>query len=237
MEDIGQLAYFCKYGHLMKAQELLQAKPDLLDISDDALHVACENGHVDIVQYLLDIWKETGKWEEIEEQKWVYFVSVCRNGHLQVVKFLIEFFNLNISINNDYALCVACENGHLEVVKYLFQINPSIKISGLTFATTCRNNGLEVVKYLLQNPESISSSKYYDSIMDFENALLYACGHGHLEVVKCLFQAKPHLNMNEAFRCACLFGHVNVAKWFASINPSKYVMVVKNGRIVSYIVM
>ena len=227
---INLFQYFCKNGHLENAQELLQAKPDISEHNHYyAFRMACQNGHLDVVQYLIDImqYKEEMRKEIICDS----FVIACLDGNLNVIKFLFKWVpNVNSKLDN--AFRGACEKGQLEVVKYIHQINPSINISAMTFMKTCEKGQLEVLKYLLQIDPDFISTRYY------EEAFHYACHIGHLEVVKYLFQVKPSLNIsidnNFTFRKVCKNGQIQVANWFVSINPNKYVVVVENGRIVSW---
>jgi ankyrin repeat protein len=229
---INLFQYFCKNGHLENAQELFQAKPDL-EISEHkhyAFRMACQNGHLDVVQYLLDIMQYK---EEMPKEIICDCIAIaCCDGNLNVVKLLFNWIpNLNSKFH-DNACRLACEYGHLEVVKYIFQINPTLNISTMTLMRTCQMGQLEVLKYLLQiNPDIISSR-------DYEAAFVNSCQYGHLEVAKYLFQVKPSLNIsidnNIAFRIVCENGKIQIANWFASINPKKYVVVVENGRIVSW---
>ena len=52
-----------------------------------------------------------------------------------------------------------------------------------------------------------------------EDAFRNACYYGYLEVAKWLLQVKPDINNEMAFRCACVKGHLEVAKWLLQVKP------------------
>ena len=75
---------------------------------ENALSIAAENGHLDVVKYLLK--QKAGKIN------WAT-TAAARGGHLDIVKYLFLLHPENI-INQD-ALLDAIDAGHLHVVKYL----------------------------------------------------------------------------------------------------------------------
>jgi ankyrin repeat protein len=103
-----------------------------------AVRMACENGHIDVVEYL---WKLGWLNADYLRAKENYAVRLaCENGHLDIVKFL---FNDYITVvngekrrkldhrkldakdlcsRNNSAVIMACENGHQGIVEYLWQL-------------------------------------------------------------------------------------------------------------------
>ena len=75
---------------------------------------ACENGHIDIVKYLV----EQGADIHAESDKALVLAS--QFNHFEVVKYLVEN---GADKNNDEALRLARRNGHLRIIEYL---NPNI---------------------------------------------------------------------------------------------------------------
>ena len=59
-----------------------------------------------------------------------------------------------------------------------------------------------------------------------------------MQFAQWLYQIKPSINISagneEAFRDACLSGHLHVAQWIQSLNPNKYIIVVENNTIINY---
>ena len=86
-----------------------------LDSINIALNLACVNGHLKIVNYLVSMGVNI-HWRHEK-----FFRSACSNGHLQVAKSFVEN-GCDIHAKNDYALKSATENGHLHIVEYLLTL-------------------------------------------------------------------------------------------------------------------
>ena len=100
------------------------------------LHVACENGHLEIVRFFIEkgklsrdeIMKNYGSCENLLYQPDIRdraLIIASENGHIEIVKLLIEKCNLRkkdiVPKNNGGigipSLCRASCYGHLEIVK------------------------------------------------------------------------------------------------------------------------
>jgi len=114
----------------------------------DILNVSCENGHIEIVSFLLK--------EKILEPRIANnsaFQTACRNGQLEIVKFLVQFRKINPASGGNQAIISACEKGHLEVVRFLLKdkrVDPSDK-DNLAIGYACENGHIEMVKLLLED--------------------------------------------------------------------------------------
>jgi ankyrin repeat protein len=79
---------------------------------DYALIYASENGHLNVVKFLVD------KGANIHTQEEKPLILACQDGYIDVVKFLVDK-GANIHSRNEYAFISACYYGHLTVVKFL----------------------------------------------------------------------------------------------------------------------
>ncbi len=77
------------------------------------LTAAAENGHLNIVRYLVE--SDLDLLHPYSERALLYAVN---NGHLNVVKYFIEK-GANVHVNDDEPLREARKNNHLEIVQYL----------------------------------------------------------------------------------------------------------------------
>ena len=82
---------------------------------DYALISACQNGHLDIVKYLLK------QGADIHVRNDLALRQASRKGHLKVVKYLVEQ-GANIYAEDAAALHKATQNGHSDVVEYLTDV-------------------------------------------------------------------------------------------------------------------
>ena len=109
---------------------------------DGALRSASQNGHLNIVKYLLKQGADIHAGEDSALR------SASRNGRLDIVKYLVQS-GANIHARNDGALQEAIAYGQLAVFKYLMNQGANIHAIheyGLKLAR--RNKRFEVVKYL-----------------------------------------------------------------------------------------
>ena len=107
----------CKNGNLRAITNLLNNHNiDVHVDNEDGFRLACYNGHLNVVQYLLKNNFNIDVHAENEDG----FRVACGNGHLNVVQYLLENnFNIDVHAENEYGFIWACCYGRLNVVKYL----------------------------------------------------------------------------------------------------------------------
>ena len=145
-----------------------------IDISF-ALVTAIEDGHVEIVRYLMDYKKMVNV---NFNSKFLYtasnghlvnvnfnlkFCYTASNGHLQMVKYLASHCDVDVHYKDEYALRFASLFGHFDIAQYLIKEHHSdvraLSDTALLWAT--ENSHLEVMKLLIENgaPSSLPSVK------------------------------------------------------------------------------
>ena len=143
-----------KYQHMNKKElnnELLQA---------------CQEGHSDIVQYLLTS-------PELKEHADIHHKS-----------------------NSDSnALLYACARGYLDIVKYLLT-SPELKehanihdqdnYGKNSLIRACQEGHSDIVQYLLTSPELKEHADIHHKSNSGSNALMIACHYGHLDIAQYL---------------------------------------------------
>ena len=161
------------------------------------LHYACENGHLNIVKYLIE--KQNVNKEAKDRDGWTPLYCACENGHLNVVQYLIEKQNVNKEAKDDKdrtPLHYACANDQLDVVSYLIEkqhVNKEATdeddYTPLHYA--CENGHLNIVKYLIEQQHVNKEAKDEDG----RTPLHLACRQNdHLNVVKYLIE-KQNVNI------------------------------------------
>jgi ankyrin repeat protein len=133
-------------------KENLQAKLDVL------LHVACDEGNLDLVKYVLTS-DEIEKHAIITSEGNKALINACSQGHLEIVKYLLTSNDLkkhaNINAQDGKVLDYACFKGHLEVVRFLttsedlkkkIDINKNIVRN---FGYTLEGGNSEVITYFI----------------------------------------------------------------------------------------
>ena len=125
---------------------------------DYAFVMACGNGHLPVVKFLLGYAKENGAEIDINAYEGHAFRLACGNGHLDMAKFLLEYAEMNnleidIHADREHAFQYTCENGHLDVVEFLLEYaeinNLKIDLNAREdFAFRCCRNE-EIINLLL----------------------------------------------------------------------------------------
>ena len=119
-----------KFAELYKLEtvgDIIQFYNDIpgiyfFDLCEDAFLQACENGQLDIAQWLLTFKHDIN----ISAKKEYAFRKACKNGHLNVAQWLLNIKPaINISAKNEYAFRKACKNEHLELVQWFLTIKPN----------------------------------------------------------------------------------------------------------------
>jgi hypothetical protein len=122
-------------GNLDAIKELIKIYHndiDLYDIIEWGFCLACKYGHLNIVKYLIDIYKtpynENKYYNKINiHYKDEYgFQLACRSGQINIVEYLVNLYKTNkdynkidIHKNDELGFRWAYENKHKHIVKYL----------------------------------------------------------------------------------------------------------------------
>ena len=129
---------------------------------DTALTYACENGHTDVADVLLQAGADL---EHESEGGRTPLMKAARAGHVCTVQFLIsKGANVNrTTANNDHTvLSLACAGGHLAVVELLLAhgADPTHRLKdGSTMLIEAAKGGhTSVVCYLLDYPNNLLSA-------------------------------------------------------------------------------
>ena len=189
---------------------------------DTALHHACSNGNLDIVQLLL--------------AKNIKFTSnsvgstplhlACEKGHFDIAKVLIKSVGLNIhaiDMLERSALHDAAIYGHFKIVKLLAEnglnINADDDDGKTPLHHSCLEGKLGVVKYLLSKGADVNALCF-----EGNTPLHYATEQGHVKIVKTLLETNGILTQvqnelcNTPRKLAEDHGDIKILKLFNDFN-------------------
>ena len=186
-EQLFQAAIF---GNL-EATKLLCSDPDLnVNWENEGrytpFHVACEKGHVELVEYLLTL-KQIAHNKPSHTGGTPFYMS-CQNGHKKVVSVLLADPRIDPNCPRNGGTTpffIACQKGQVEVVSLLLadpRIDPNEAKNTRTtpFYIACESGHKEVVSLLLADPRIDPNRPRNDEA----TPLYHAAQDGFLEIVQ-----------------------------------------------------
>jgi ankyrin repeat protein len=196
------------YGRLALVQRVLESDCDELRVNgnlNDALVRAAENGHVDVIDYLL----RHAMFDPSADGNCAIQLA-AENGHLAVVERLLQDKRVDPSANNNYAVGLAAQYGHIAVVERLLRddrVDPSAN-DNCAVGLAAKNGHIAVVERLLQDVR-------VDPSAENNCAIRLAAQYGHIAVVDRLMQdmrVDPSADDNRAVLLAACYGHLAVVE-------------------------
>ncbi|AVP88191.1 Putative ankyrin repeat-containing protein [Candidatus Phycorickettsia trachydisci] len=194
LEAINPFLYVtCK--DLSGIEELLNYKPNIIEVrnknGDTSLHIAAQEGHLDIVKKLLDY---KANIEATNKGGWTPLLKAAQRGHCQVVQLLLnEGANIEAATQaGDTPLHYAAENGHTKTVECLLDkkayLETTTQMGNTPLHLAAGNGHAATVKLLLDkgaNIEAINNSGY--------TPLFVARYHEYQDVVEELLNYKANI--------------------------------------------
>jgi hypothetical protein len=144
--DLNTFRYYAAHGRLAVVQRMLEL-PVNGNLSE-ALWLAAENGHVDVVDCLL----RHAMFDPSVNGNCA-FQRAAQNGHLAVVDRLLRDARVDPSADDNFAVQVAAARGHLAVVERLLQdarVDPSAD-NNYAVRMAAKNGHFAVVELLLED--------------------------------------------------------------------------------------
>ena len=172
-----------RYGHLDIVRSLWARGADIrhdpyADGEDAALEEASAEGHLAVVEFLLD----NGCF--VNSGGAVALRNASGNGHAAVVELLIAR-GADLVNYGGVSLHLASEEGHLDVVQVLLEhgvdVNARDAYRSTALVEASRNGHLAVVRVLLEHDANVNLHTVYGS-----TALIGARNKGHREIVEAL---------------------------------------------------
>ena len=181
------LGIACAKGDSTMVEGLL-AVPNIDPLINDheALIWAARNGHLDVVQRLLELDEVS---DTASAQENLALINAAENGHLEIVERLLELDEVSdtASAQENLALIWAAENGHIEIVERLLELprvsDTASAQENIALINAIANSHLEIVECLLRLPGVIDTASAQEN-----QALINAAENGHLEIVERLLE-------------------------------------------------
>lgn len=188
---LNRLKIFLDHKSKEEVAKLVHAKTN----GATPLIMACRNGHLDVVKYLIytckvdneQVGSVTFDGETIEGAPPLWCAAAA--GHLQIVEHLVE---KNAGVNkttftNSTPLRAACFDGHVQIVRFLVEHKASIEIANRHGHTclmiSCYKGHKEIAQYLLELGADVNRKSVKG------NTALHDCAEsGSLDIMKLLLK-------------------------------------------------
>ncbi|AKI79776.1 putative ankyrin repeat protein [Acanthamoeba polyphaga mimivirus] len=173
---------------------------------------ACENGNLDIVQYIISNKKDFINEDFIKNnQRYITYLMrmTFAKGHLDILKYL-DTVGISRSYISEYAASLIVGNGFrgkkLECIKWLFEDTLFHKYSQAIAVKAFRYNSIDIIKYLVSVGLDI---KPITNI-----ALDYVSINGGLDCLKYLIENNVDItvNNNRAIKLAAQENYIEIVK-------------------------
>ncbi|KAJ3287949.1 hypothetical protein HDU79_005315 [Rhizoclosmatium sp. JEL0117] len=119
---------------------------------DFALDLAAQNGHLELVNYLLTLDVN------LSYEKSSAFRHACMNGHYEVVKALAMHYTTKTPLDpvacDGYPLIKACKYGHARIVSFLLQAYPEVNpmaFQGFALQVAIESGHCDVIRLLVED--------------------------------------------------------------------------------------
>lgn len=137
-------------------------------------------------------------------------INACNINNDNMINLLIDM-GIDIHAQNDSAVAICVKNRNIDIVKKIVDVDTNKTVLREAFNLACYYNCPDIVKYLYTYLD--------DSVID-NNLFLKMCDTDYMEIAKFLYDNNKNVNINDAFRYACMFRHPEVAAWLYSIDKN-----------------
>ncbi|VDH90211.1 Hypothetical predicted protein [Mytilus galloprovincialis] len=205
--DVSLTKWCCEIG----GADINYCRPN----GQSPLIIACEQGHAEIVRFLLERGVDYNKFDKWE---WSPVVIACKNGYTEILSILEENGIIYDKCNrfNRSPLMLASEHGNTEIVRTLLKqgadFNKCNNDGQSSLIIACEHGHVNIIEILLA-----SGSKYNECNKWGQSPVMMACKYGHIEIVRILLDRGVDCNKctlwNEtALMIACEQGYTEIVE-------------------------
>ena len=234
--QLSQLMVACYLGDVNYVEAFLKISGIKLDIQNDegwhALMCACEKGHTEIAQLLLNTDKCRNNLVNLPNKDEITSLMLAgQNGYTGTVLLLLQNgAHVNMTNKNrSSSLIMASLNGHTETVLLLLQSGAHVNVNNIygwsSLMAASQNGHTETASLLLQNGAHVNIQNN-----DGWSSLIAASQNGHNKTISLLLQNGAYVNMQDNHRSSPLMvasknGHTETVSLLlhngADVNASK----------------
>ncbi|OHT06312.1 hypothetical protein TRFO_25654 [Tritrichomonas foetus] len=199
--------------------------------NETLLHIAVKNGYYDIVEFLLNEFRDFDINAQDSYQRTPFLVSIM-NENFEIMKLLFNQKSNDKNITDSLgqnALHYAAAIDNIEIFKYLLDKIPTIedKVGNLPLHSAAIHGKLKILEFILEN----NFQSVYLLTKQKQTIMHLAAGNGHLDLVDYFififqdeigdFVNQPDKNGQTALHLAAINGKLDVVQALAGINEIK----------------
>jgi hypothetical protein len=110
----------------------------------DPLRLACLNGHLDIVKYLVGVGSLNAPYNHLP----LYYSITC--GYIDIVMYLVSV-GVSGSSQKNYAIRIAARHKRLEILRYLVEVGADVQADdNAALVEASASDNFEGVRYLVE---------------------------------------------------------------------------------------
>lgn len=233
----------CFVGNNEIINWLLKIKPtiNISAMENEAFKEACKRNNLNLAKHLYSLKPDMDLSCCGNEA----FLSACYWGNFEMAQWL---YSLNPSIDlgfkNDEPFRLVCKRSsvnkkRIDFVKWFLSIRPQVDIfsnDNEIFKSLVLNNydseDFELGKFIIIQKYKFNKKKVF-----LEKSFFVCCETGFLKLAQWIYNSRPDIDIcareDKCFKAACQNNHVEIAKWFKSLNP-KYIVNIINDQIESH---
>jgi len=199
-----------------------------------AFHIACANGRLDIVDYLIE--REECKFDVVDIAGLNPLISACIGGWTEVVKLLVKTQRVpnmmqSVDLKGWNSLMHAVDRGYFELCKFLVTQTFRKKIDlnqrnekGETAAKLAAARGYKDILEMMVSRGKLKRRDVSSGDENGNTCLHASCNKGHFEVVKFLVEKmKVDIDVTDnhnrtGLYFAAVSGHEEIVRYLAGLN-------------------
>ena len=157
---------FLEYAKYLYNEHKYDHRMGICGISD-AITISCLYGHLNVVQWLIQLHKSSNRTYTYELCNKAFGIS-CQYGHLDLAKWLIllgesdGYTKIDINSDNDQAFRLCCLHGHFDIAQWLIKLGESDgytkinihAVNDYAFAYSCMFKYFDIAQWLIKLGES-----------------------------------------------------------------------------------
>ena len=213
MEEFVQLfENACANGDLETVNKCYEEDEILCLLNcDDNIKIACQNNHLEIIDFLLNINYE----DESNKRRYITicFNEACNLNHIKIIKYLCDNYHHEIKLYKiEKNIIKSFENEYYDIIDYVIPFFPNILYTSGIY--DFHNN---FVMYIVSNNLFTGDLLYLlvnlCTWYKFESCVIYFDCIG-IVIDKCKNECPVYSEIIKLFRYVCYLGLLDVAKLF-----------------------